>query len=112
VLRIACVIAVTAACAAASCASECYGPSHNRMVLPPGPAEFQLIMNNGLSRDMPLYVNGKEVGKICGESDYVVIGNFPVAACTTLAVEEVVHQQGLCPLTPCGGIICEQSCDT
>jgi hypothetical protein len=112
VQRIACIIAIAAALSAGACASECLGPSHNRSVPDPGPGEFQLIMNNDLSRDMPILVDGTEVGAICGESDYVVVGNFPVRECTSLSVEEVINQRGICPLTPCGGIICEQECDT
>lgn len=110
--RIARIIAIAAALGASACASECLGPSHNRSVPDPGAGEFQLVMNNDLSRDMPIYVDGREVGAICSESDYVVVGNFAVRECTSLAVEEVINQRGICPLTPCGGIICEQECTT
>ena len=110
--RIACIIAIAAALAGASCASECLGPSHNRTVPAPGAGEFQLIMNNELSRDEPVFVDGKEVGAICGESRTVVIGNFAVNACTTVRVRDEVHQC-YADFGPCSGTMCEPpSCGT
>ena len=105
-MRIACIIAVAAALGAFSCASECFGPSHNRSVLPPGSDEYQLLMNNGLSRDEPLFVDGREIGAICAESDKVVIGNFKVAECTTVRVKDEVNQC-YADFGPCWTTMCE-----
>lgn len=106
--RIACIIAIAAALGASACASECLGPSHNRSVPDPGAGEFQLVMNNGLSRDEPLFVDGKEIGAICSESEKVVIGNFKVNQCTTVRVKDEVHQC-FADFGPCSGRMCEPS---
>jgi hypothetical protein len=105
------VLLVCLAAASWAC-SECIGPSHNKRVPKPAADEYQLVMDNWVSRDMPVYVDGKEVGSICGESDLVIVGNFQVNECTRLQVFEEVNYRKKCDLTPCGGLICEQVCST
>jgi hypothetical protein len=111
VRRAAWILAAGAAAWAAAC-SECIGPSHNRSVPPPAADEFQLIMNNGISRDLPVYVDEEEIGSICGESDCVIVGNFKVGTCTKVrAFNEV--QQCMSDFGPCMAYMCEPpSCGT
>ncbi len=50
----------------------------------PGSDEYQLLVDNVVSRNTPVFVDGEEVGLVCEETNNVTIGNYPVSDCSTI----------------------------
>jgi hypothetical protein len=96
--------------AAAGCV-DCIDKGNNKKVPDAGPDEYTLIMDNGLSRELPVYVDEVKVATICGETGDVRIGNFKVNSCSKFKVFDEVNQCWA-PLTPCGGLLCHEVCST
>lgn len=73
--------------------------------------EFQLIFDNVVSRNTPVFVNGEEVGNVCSETDDVTLGNFPVDTCTVIMAHSQVSGSD-CYFSPnCTQSCADQECD-
>ena len=72
----------------------------------PEPHEYQLVFDNVVSRDTPVFVDGKEVGVACEETDNVTLGNFPVSTCSIIMARSQVSGTD-CYFSP----NCTRSCD-
>ena len=66
---------------------------------PPEQDEFQLVFDNVVSRNTPVYVNGEHVGTVCQETGDVTLGNFPVDECTVIRIRSEVSQTD-CYISP------------
>jgi hypothetical protein len=66
----------------------------------PGPDEFQLMFSNIVSRETEIRVNGEMVGAVCQETEFAVVGNFPVGERTEIIVHSLVSGTD-CILSPC-----------
>jgi hypothetical protein len=89
--------------------SDCLGSDNS--VPDPGPGEYTLVVNNGISRDLPVYVDGKQVATVCEETGNVKVGNFVSSICSKFQVFDEVNQC-MAYLTPCGGTLCHETCST
>ncbi|HUU02546.1 MAG TPA: hypothetical protein VM425_13975 [Myxococcota bacterium] len=72
----------------------------------PESGEYQLVVNNKVSRNTPVFVDGEEVGLVCEETNNVTIGNFPVSTCSTIMFHSRVSQSD-CYISP----NCTQYCE-
>ena len=94
----------------ASC-SDCMDAGNNGKVPEPASDEYTLIVDNGLSRDLPVYVDGKQVATVCEETGNIKVGNFKSSSCSQFRIFDEVNQC-MAYLTPCGGTLCHESCST
>ena len=51
------------------------------------------------------------VATVCGDSRGVIVGNFKVSDCSTFKVRNEA-QSCTAQLTPCGGYLCQEICQT
>jgi hypothetical protein len=91
--------------------NDCMDTGNNGNVPEAGPGEYTLIVDNGISRDLPVYVDGKQVATVCQETGNVRVGNFPMSSCSKFNVFDEVNQC-MAYLTPCGGTLCQEECST
>jgi hypothetical protein len=87
---------------------DCIDSGHNGKVPDAGPDEFQLVLSNGISREMPVYVDDEKVATVCADSKGVVIGNFKVSDCSTFKVRNEA-QSCTARLTPCTTYLCQDT---
>jgi hypothetical protein len=73
--------------------------------------EYQLVFNNEVSRNTAVFVDGKEVGKACSETNGVTLGNFPVDTCSIIIARSDVTGED-CHFSPNCTFSCDsQECD-
>ena len=80
----------------------------------PDPPEgmYQLVFSNLVSRETRLIVDGQEAGKVCAETEYATVGNFPVNTHSQIEIRSMVSANSLCHVSPncdanCGGETCD-----
>jgi hypothetical protein len=105
-------LAIAAHLLLAGCSDPCNNGSGNANFPTPTVSQFQLVINNSISRNTPVYVNGALVGTVCSDTANVVVGNFDTALCTALSVYNEVDA---CTwkFTSCStfkGLMCEDAC--
>jgi hypothetical protein len=77
----------------------------------PEPHEFQLIFDNVVSRNTPVFVDGEKVGTVCSETNNVTLGNFPVGTCSIIMARSEVSGTE-CYFSPNCSLSCDdQTCD-
>ncbi len=69
--------------------------------------EYQLVFNNVVSRNTPVFVDGEKVGVVCEETNNVTLGNFPVNTCSIIMARSEVSYTD-CYFSP----NCTGSCDS
>jgi hypothetical protein len=76
----------------------------------PQAGEYQLVVDNAVSRNTPVFIDGEEVGLICEETDNVTVGNFPVSDCSTIMFHSRVSGSD-CYISPnCSQYCQDQEC--
>lgn len=73
----------------------------------PEPHEYQLVFDNVVSRNTPVFVDGEKVGVACEETNDVTLGNFPVNTCSIIMARSQVSGTD-CYFSP----NCTNSCDS
>jgi hypothetical protein len=73
----------------------------------PEPHEYQLVFDNVVSRNTPVFVDGEEIGTVCEETNDVTLGNFPVDTCSIIMARSQVSGTD-CYFSP----NCTNSCDS
>ena len=77
----------------------------------PEPHEYQLVFDNVVSRNTPVFVDGEEVGMACEETNNVTLGNFPVNTCSIIMARSQVSGTD-CYFSPnCTQNCGDQECD-
>ena len=96
-----------------ACSGACTSGGNNSTFLAPTATQFQLVVDNNVSRDIPVYVNNVQTGTVCSGATNVIIGNYDTAACTYLAVYDEVDAC-MWHMTSCStfqGLMCSETCD-
>jgi hypothetical protein len=73
----------------------------------PEPNEYQLVFDNVVSRNTPMFVDGEKVGVACEETNNVTMGNFPVSTCSIIMARSEVSGTD-CYFSP----NCSDSCES
>jgi len=79
----------------------------------PGEGYYQLVFSNVTGRQTVLYVDGDWAGRICEQTEFASVGNFPVSPETTIEIRSPDFDAS-CFISPncstdCGGQVCDGS---
>jgi len=77
----------------------------------PGADEYQLVMDNHVSRITEICVDGEKVADVCQETNNITVGNFAVDTCSRIMAHSRVTNSD-CYFSPnCTGACSEQECE-
>lgn len=77
----------------------------------PVPGQFTLVFSNIVDDDTELFVDGEFAGRVCAQTEYASVGNFPVDTHTTIEIHSLLSGDR-CYISPnCDTDCTAQSCD-